>query len=66
VESQDDEIRRLQSMLNNDATAKTLESKVDRLTELVLKQQQSSKLSVANFSLESLHCKVDKLVRWFV
>ena len=62
VDSQEDEIRRLQTMLNNDAATKTLESKVDRLTEIVLKQQEVTKPSVATFSIESLHTKVDKLV----
>ena len=62
IEQRDDDIRRLQSMLNDGTTLKTLESKIDKLSEVVTKQE-APKTSDANFSIDALHSKVDKLVR---
>jgi Skp family chaperone for outer membrane proteins len=77
VVEQQEEIDRLRNALKESSrksdSGHSLEEKLDKLTELVDKQQQQqqqqqqqlkqdAKPSVANFSLDSLHNKVDKLV----
>ena len=77
VVEQQEEIDRLRNALKESSrksdSGHSLEEKLDKLTELVEKQQQQqqqqqqqlkqdAKPSVANFSLDSLHNKVDKLV----
>jgi len=74
VVQQQEEIERLKALLqakeSSPVVASTtttpttsLEEKVNRLTALIEKQQEAKPAAVANYSLDSLHNKVDKLVR---
>ena len=76
VVQQQEEIERLKTLLQakesspivasttTTATSTTsLEEKVNRLTALIEKQQEAKPTAVANYSLDSLNNKVDKLVR---
>ena len=72
VVQQQQEIERLKVLLEakesspvvDAATATTaLEEKLNRLTSMIEKQQEAKPTAVANYSLDSLHNKVDKLVK---